>query len=73
MSIAKRLAKILGGTWTYDGMGTWWCDDQLRRVARVSGGVDELDNERGPPQYWLYGDGAPRRAEQYVFTPCPFN
>jgi hypothetical protein len=66
MNYAKHLAKNLGGKWTYDQMCSWRCDDGERRVSRYSAGVDEFDNEVGPPQYWLYGDGAPRRAEPYM-------
>jgi hypothetical protein len=66
-TIAKRLSKHLGGKWAYDNLSTWWCDDNKRSVSRCSAGVDEFDNDLGPAQYWLYGDGNPRRAEQYMF------
>lgn len=69
MSKAQRLSKALGGTWSYDGMCGWWCDDDKRHVLRVSAGVDEFDNPLGPPQYWLYGDGIPRRTEEILFPP----
>jgi hypothetical protein len=67
-SFAKQLSKTLGGKWTYH-YSTWRCDDGVRSVWRCSAGVDEFDNPVGPPQYWLYGDGVPRRAEQYIFKP----
>jgi hypothetical protein len=60
-SKVKIFAKVLGGVWKYDGICMWWCDDGKRSVARYSAGVDEWDNELGPPQYWLYGDGIPKR------------
>lgn len=66
-SIAKQLGKTLGGKWTYNhSCFGWCCDDGQRHVYRVSAGVDEFDNPVGPPQYWLYGDGKPRRAERYI-------
>jgi hypothetical protein len=68
MSLARNLSRTLGGIWTWDGRGSWWCDDATRHVSRCSAGVDEFDNEVGLPQYWLYGDGTPRRAEGYVFA-----
>lgn len=64
-SIAKRLSKSLGGKWVYSGPCYWECDDNKRRVVKCSAGVDEFDNPLGPGEYWLYGDGPPRRAEQY--------
>lgn len=66
MSKAARLAKALGGKWTYHWPCHWYCDDGQRSVTKVSAGVDEFDNPIGPGQYWLYGDGEPRRAEQYI-------
>ena len=60
MSIAKQLAKVFGGKWTYYPYG-WECDDGVRHVARVSAGVDEFDNDVGPAQYWMYGAGTPVR------------
>ena len=71
-SIARRLARSLGGKWEYRDIG-WFCDDGKRTVMRCSAGVDEFDNDLGPAQYWLYGDGTPRRAEQYFQIAChPF-
>jgi hypothetical protein len=66
MSVAKNLAKHLGGKWTYDGRASWWCDDEKRSVSRCSAGVDEFENPLGPAEFWLYGDGTPRRAEGYL-------
>lgn len=57
-SKAKQLAEKYGGKWKYDGISSWWCDDNLRHVARVS--TNSYD-EPGyfPPAYYLYGDGIP--------------
>ncbi len=52
MSKSKFLAKRFGGTWKYDGICTWNCDDG-RYVARCSPGVDQWDNPLGPPEYWM--------------------
>ena len=67
-SKAKTLGKRLGGKWKYGYPCYWHCDDGIRYIARCSAGVDEQDNEVGTPQYWLYGDGTPRRAEKYFQT-----
>lgn len=64
-SISKRLGRLLGGKWEYRYF-SWHCDDGKRTVSRCSAGVDEFDNDLGPAQYWLYGDGAPKRAERWV-------
>ena len=40
MSKVKQLAKMFGGTWRYDGLTRWVCDDG-RYVARESDGVNE--------------------------------
>jgi hypothetical protein len=66
VSVAKILGKRLGGLWTYDGRGAWHCDDGTRWIGRMCAGVDEFDRVVGPPQLWLYGDGTPRRAEEYL-------
>lgn len=66
MSKASSLGKHLGGVWKYDGYSAWNCDDGVRRVGRCSAGVDEYDEPLGPPQYYLYGDGHPKRAEAYL-------
>jgi hypothetical protein len=71
MSIAKSLSKHLGGTWKYDGLASWWCDDDKRHVSRCSAGVDDWDNELGPAQYWLYGIEVPERAEKYMGVELP--
>lgn len=66
-SKAANLTRSLGGKWEYDGRTTWWCDDDIRHVSRVSAGVDEHDNDIGPPQYWLYEkDKPPVRAEYFL-------
>lgn len=69
MSKAKNLAHHLGGKWKYDGVCGWHCDDGVRHVYRCSAGVDEWDNPLGPPEYWLYGQGTPKRAEEYLLSP----
>lgn len=60
MSNAKQLGKIYGGTWTYDGQASWWCDDGKRSVSRTNDGYDIHGDPCGTA-YWLYGDGTPRR------------
>lgn len=63
----SNLARNLGGKWKYDGIATWWCDDNIRHVSRCSAGVDEYDNEVGPVQYWLYDRRkSPERAERFL-------
>lgn len=64
-SKAKLLARNLGGHWTYDGMASWWCDDDLRHVSRCCGNIADEDNSW--TEYWLYGTGMPERAERYIF------
>ena len=66
MSIVKNLAKHLGGKWTYDGVATWWCDDDKRSVARCGQLIDPEWSDDTRREYWLYGDGTPRRAERYL-------
>jgi hypothetical protein len=67
-SVAALLGDRLGGKWTYDNYATWWCDDGRRRVSRTHCGAYDHNGEPldGPPHYWLYGDGEPRRAEEYM-------
>lgn len=60
MTFAKALTKTYGGKWAYSGPGYWLCSDGKRSVVKRSAGVDEWDEEVGPPQYWLYGDGTPK-------------
>jgi hypothetical protein len=62
----KLLNEQLGGTWKYDGVGSWRCDDNKRHVSRVSAGVDEWDNSVGPAQKWLYGDGIPQPEHEFM-------
>lgn len=64
MSIAKRLSETLGGDWKYDGRGQWWCNDEIRHVARCCSGINDTGDPIGR-EYWLYGDGIPERAEKY--------
>lgn len=58
MTKAKILSKNYGGVWTYNGLTSWFCDDEKRHVARTCSSCDEDD--RWPPNYWLYGDGSPQ-------------
>lgn len=60
-NISKSLAKEYGGKWTYDNYTTWWCDDGIRHMSRVSADFDEWGNQVGHAQYYLYGDGTPRK------------
>lgn len=58
-SICKQLSREFGGKWKYK-VGTWWCDDNKRNVMRVAGCL--CDGDCGhPSQYYLYGDGIPKR------------
>jgi hypothetical protein len=66
MSITKQLNKTLGGKWTYDGRATWWCDDNKRSVSRCGQLIDPEWSEDTRREYWLYGNGTPVRAEQYM-------
>jgi len=56
---SKYLARVYGGVWTYDHLASWWCDDGERCVSRVCASMYEED--RMPPNYWLYGDGTPQQ------------
>jgi|TARA_R100000093_G_scaffold66691_1_gene37926 hypothetical protein len=61
-SKAKQLSEKLGGIWTYDGMSSWWCDDNQRHVSKVHTGGFDINGEAMPGYgYFLYGDGAPKR------------
>ena len=68
MSISKSLSKSLGGTWKYDGVCTWYCNDDIRHVSRTHcGGFDHTGEAiDGPSHYWLYGDGPTKRAEEFM-------
>lgn len=66
MSKAKQLAKALGGKWTYDGMSSWHRDCGTMHVSRCSPGTDQFGDPLPGSEYWLYGDGAPRRAEIHL-------
>lgn len=60
-SKAKQLGETFGGHWTYDGMASWWCDDEKRHVSRVHTGGLDMSGEPMPGfGYYLYGDGAPK-------------
>jgi hypothetical protein len=55
-SISKYLGKKYGGVWKYDGMCSWWCNDDVRHVSRVqSCSCDDACSHF--PDYRLYGDG----------------
>ena len=60
---SKELAKRYGGKWAYDRQGTWWCDDNKRRVSRVNNCHCD-DYCKHSPAYYLYGAG---QAEQVYF------
>jgi hypothetical protein len=47
MSKAKRLGKMYGGVWTYDGETRWNCDDGKRYVARHAGHIDDVGDAHG--------------------------
>jgi hypothetical protein len=52
----QQLADKFGGVWTYDGMASWWCDDDIRHVSRVATGFDDECESWYPPEYIMYGD-----------------
>ncbi len=55
-SKAKFLGKKYGGKWKYDNYASWWCDDGVRHVSRVSScGCDDYCHHR--PDYRMYGGG----------------
>ena len=68
VSIAKNLAKHLGGKWTHVPFyGRWECDDGERAVQwrSVLGGFS--GDEHVGSEAWLYAKGeAPRRAERFM-------
>lgn len=47
MSKAKKLGKMYGGNWTYDGSTSWNCDDGKRYVARHAEYIDEVGDAHG--------------------------
>jgi hypothetical protein len=52
ISIAEFLHDSHGGKWTFNGKGTWYCDDNNRRVD-----IEILDIDE-PAEYWMrYKDG----------------
>lgn len=71
-SKSKNLSHHLGGNWVYDGRSSWWCDDKIRHVSRCCPGIDEFDNVTDPPEYWLYGNKIPQRAELFLLSPKNF-
>jgi len=67
MTIAESFRRHLGGDWRYCGTGSaTWRDDRGRSISRVAmmGGWDG-DDVVGT-QWYLYGDGPTRHAEQYL-------
>ncbi len=64
----KQLTDMYGGIWKYDGVTTWWCDDDKRSVARTHGHFGCDDDDCRATAYWLYGDGSP----QQVYFNSPF-
>jgi hypothetical protein len=60
-SKAKQLSDKFGGKWKYDGIATWWCDDEKRHVSRVCNNFyDDFETTPLLKEYILYGDGTPR-------------
>lgn len=58
-SRAKQFGQRFGGTWKYDGRGSWWCDDGRRHISRVQGCSCDGDCNH-PSVLYLYGDGIPK-------------
>ena len=57
-SKAKILAKALGGKWKYDGVTSWWCDDNKRHVSRCAAGHED---DGWAPSYYLYITNEPAK------------
>ncbi len=55
----KELSEVLGGVWRYDDFASWYCDDNKRHVTRTCSTDYEVIPKQ-PPNYWLYGEGAPK-------------
>lgn len=53
----KYLEKHFGGKWKYDGVTSWWCNDDKRHVARTASYMG--DDKWGPCRYFLYGEDIP--------------
>lgn len=53
ISKAKLFAKHYGGTWTYQHMMTWQCNDG-RTIRKCAPSVDEFDNPMGQGQWYMY-------------------
>ncbi len=54
----KYLEKHFGGKWKYDHVGSWWCDDDKRRVSRTASCTCD-DVCRCPCRYFLYSRDIP--------------
>lgn len=54
-SHTRYLNKKYGGTWKYDGQGTWSCDDNKRSVTRCSSCLCDGPCAH-PAIYYLYSD-----------------
>ena len=59
INYTKSFGKMFGGKWKYDHFATWFCDDGIRHVSRVSScSCDDICSHS--PNLYLYGDGTPR-------------
>ena len=66
MTLTDRLNARLGGHWTRGRVDIWKCDDGKRWIARTIALIPNGTPDSMRTQWWLYGDGPPRRAERYV-------
>lgn len=66
-TVEQLLSESLGGTWKYNGRDTWNCSDG-RYVSKCAASVFgyEWEEDKYILQYWLHGDGKPKRAEPYM-------
>lgn len=73
LAVVRNIESHLGGRWEYDrGAREWRCNDGKRVIARRAAMAPKYDgdDETVSVEYWLYGAGAPQRAEHYL-SPKP--
>lgn len=74
-SVVSMLSETLGGTWKCNPLQrVWWCDDDKRMIRASyshSIGITGEYEDSFFIGYYLYGDGEPRRAEQYMYANQP--
>lgn len=64
------LSEALGGTWVWDARIHCWVDSDDEssdpRYIKRTCSIHDDEYGRGPAEYWLYDDRAPRRVSFYA-------